>query len=240
MDITKREIIISIAIIAIMLTLGIVIGNGINRRHDDKMAEYNKALKMEDQEIFEYGMRTNIGNAFVYGELDTVDTVEYEEVDGQWMYLKKNTERYTRYTRTVTYTDSNGNTKTRQEVYWTWDVIATESKRATLITFLNVEFPIEKIKVPSYWHIDTVSAGFRLRHVYYGTKPTHVGTVYTKLRDNTILDGSEFHKDYNIEETVKNKSSNWGIVMFWLFWIVLIGGAVYGFCYLDNQWAESR
>ena len=48
------------------------------------------------------------------------------------------------------------------------------------------------------------------------------------------------------------KNSNWklaliviaGIIavamlcVFWIFWIILTGGACYGFCYLDNHWLE--
>lgn len=29
------------------------------------------------------------------------------------------------------------------------------------------------------------------------------------------------------------------LVGFWLFWIVLTGGVIYGFCYFDNRWLED-
>ena len=44
----------------------------------------------------------------------------------------------------------------------------------------------------------------------------------------------------NIEETMDVLVTNgtfWQI-LFWIFWIVLTGAAVFGFYYLDNEWLE--
>lgn len=67
--ITKKEVIASISIIAIMLLIGVLISGKISDWMMDKNAEYNKAVKIESLDLFEYGMRTNVGNAFVYGDL---------------------------------------------------------------------------------------------------------------------------------------------------------------------------
>ena len=75
MEITKREIIASIAIVAIMCVIGFFISDKITDYENDKNAEYQKAIHIEDSELFQYGMNTNIGNAFVYGDLEAVDTV---------------------------------------------------------------------------------------------------------------------------------------------------------------------
>lgn len=39
--------------------------------------------------MFQYGMDTNVGNAFVYGDLKAVDTVTYPEIGGEYMYVEK-------------------------------------------------------------------------------------------------------------------------------------------------------
>ena len=75
MEITKREILASISIIVIMILFGILISTKISEYQMDKNEIYNKAVKIEDQNMFQYGMDTNIGNAFVYGILEAVDTV---------------------------------------------------------------------------------------------------------------------------------------------------------------------
>ena len=69
MEITKREVILSISIIAIGLILGIIISGKLSDRAKDKNSIYNKATHIESKELFEYAIRTDIGNAFVYGDL---------------------------------------------------------------------------------------------------------------------------------------------------------------------------
>ena len=69
MEITKREVIASVTILAIMSVLGILIGDRIWDYQTDKNEKYYKAVKIsENEELFKYGMETNVGNALVYGD----------------------------------------------------------------------------------------------------------------------------------------------------------------------------
>ena len=120
-EITKREVLASISIIAVMILVGILISTKITERQMDRNEVYNKAVKIDSQEMFSYGMRTNVGNAFVYGTLQAVDPVSYPEIDGSYMYVEKIEKRYTMHTRTVAHTDANGNTTYTIETYWSWD-----------------------------------------------------------------------------------------------------------------------
>ena len=125
MEITKREIIASIAIVAIMLVIGFFISDKITDYENDKNAEYQKAVHIEDTELFQYGMDTNIGNAFVYGDLEAVDTVTYPEIGGEYMLVEKVKEKYTMHTRTYTVRVGK-TTQTRVQTYWTWDRVGSE------------------------------------------------------------------------------------------------------------------
>lgn len=241
MEITKREVIASISIIAILLMIGFWIGGCISDACADRDAVYNKAVKIDNADMFEYGMRTNIGNAFVYGDLKAVDTVTFSEIGGEYMQVRKVTERYTMHTRTVTKTRTvNGKTQTytTTETYWTWDEIDRESHTCDKVTFLGVTFDSAKIDIPEASYIETIKESSKIRYKYYGTDTEHIGTVFTDLSDNTITDGSSFYKDRTIDETVELlKSMNWTVV-FWIVWIFVIGGCVYGFYYIDNHWLE--
>src|SRR5699024_9003663 len=106
MEITKREIIASIAIVAIMFVIGFFISDKITDYENDKNAEYQKAIHIEDSELFQYGMDTNIGNAFIYGNLEAVDTVTYPEIGGEYMLVEKVKEHYNMHTRQVAHTRS--------------------------------------------------------------------------------------------------------------------------------------
>lgn len=124
--VTKREILLSIAIVCIMLLLGSLIADAINDSVMEKHQEYNTALQINaDKELFEYGMRTNIGNAFVYGELKAVDPVGYEEVEGQYSYIKKVKEKYTKHTRVVTKTRTVNGKTVRDRLRYDGDVFPT-------------------------------------------------------------------------------------------------------------------
>lgn len=52
MEITKREIIISISISAVMLIIGLFISGKITDIQNDRNAEYQKAVHIEDPELF--------------------------------------------------------------------------------------------------------------------------------------------------------------------------------------------
>ena len=120
MEITKREIIARIAIIAVMLIIGFVISGKITEYQIEKNAEYQKAVHITDRELFEYSMRTNVGNAFVYGDIKPVDTVTYEEIGGEYLYVEKIEERYERHEREVEVEGSDGKKHKETEVYYEW------------------------------------------------------------------------------------------------------------------------
>ena len=239
--ITRREILVSVSIIAVLLMVGVWISGYVTEAQLDTYEMYNKAVKIDTIDLFEYGMRTNVGNAFVYGDLKAVDTVTYPEIGGEYMYIQKITERYTRHTRTVTKTKIvNGETVhyTEKEVYWSWDEIARESQTCDEVTFLGVTFDSDKIDIPLPNYLGKIKESSKIRYKYYGTGTEHVGTIFTDLRDDTIANGSNFYKDHTIDETIDYLKAIDYTVVFWIAWIFVIGGCVYGFFYIDNRWLD--
>lgn len=236
MEIKKREIVFSLVIISIMLIFGIGISSKIKHSLLEKYQEYDTAVRVDTEEQFRYGMRTNIGQAFVYGKLDTVDPVTYPEVQGNYSYIKKEEQKYTKHERTVTYKE-DGETKTKTEEYWTWDTKKTESKTSTKITFLNVEFNYGMISFPPSHQIAIVKTGKNKRNVYYGTETTFTGTIYTTLKNNTISN-TKFYNSKTISDTIDSLESGYQLVIFWILWILLIAGLVFGFYYLENNWLD--
>lgn len=241
MEIKKREVLFSIAIICVMFVIGIVIANNISNAMMEKHQEYNTALQINnDKELFEYSMRTNIGNAFVYGELKAVDTVTYQEIGGEYACVKKVKEKYTKHTRTVTKTKTvNGKTKhyTETETYWTWDEVDSESIHSNKISFLDVEFDYGKIDFPAPNHVATIKESSNVRYKYYAVNESYIGTIYTTLSDNT-LNNTNFYNNKNIQETIDDLKTEWQLVVFWIIWIVFTGFIVYGFYVLDNKWLD--
>lgn len=239
-EITKREILASVSIVAIMLIIGILISNKISEYQMDKNEIYNKAIKTESKDLFQYGMNTNIGHAFVYGDLKAVDTVTYPEIGGQYMSVTKVKEKYTMHTRTVTRTRKIGKTTqvyTTTETYWTWDKVNSWKQHCDKVTFLGIEFNYGDIYKPHEDKIAIQKESTYIRYVYYGSPTEYMGTIFTKLSDNTI-NNTEFYKDKTIEETLDYLESNTLLWIFWMIWLVTICGVLYGFFYLDNDWLE--
>lgn len=240
MEITLREVIASITILAIMLIIGILIGDSIEDYHSDKIAIYNKALKVKEEDIFRYAMNTNVGNAFVEGEFKALDTVSYDEIEGEYMYIEKVKEKYTRHTRTVTKTRIvNGKSKsyTTTETYWTWDVVDRDSKTSNNVTFLGVEFPTSKFYLPSDSYIATIKESSKIRYKYYGTPVSHNAVAFVDLRDGTISNNKvSLNTKSTTEEILEAKQFNIWIYVFWVVWVFLTSVIIYGFCYLDNDW----
>lgn len=239
--ITVREIIASVSIIAVMLLIGVLISEKISEHQINKNKIYDQAVKIENTELFQYGMNTNVGNAFVYGELKAVDTVTYPEIDGEYIYVEKVKERYTMHTRTVTKTRTvNGKTQTYTEIetYWTWDIVDSEEKKANEVLFCDIVFPINKINLPSSDYITTIKESRNIRYKYYGVETQYTGTIFTDLKGKTISDNSRFYKNMTIEETVEYLESGIGIILFWIAWIVVIGLCVLSFYFIDNKWLE--
>lgn len=242
MEIKKREVIASVVIVALMLIIGFAISEKIRQSLLEDYQVYDTAAQIDDdKELFEYGMKTNVGYAFVYGKLKALDTVSYPEVSGKYSYIRKEEQEYRLHSRTVTktYTDSNGKTQTKTEIeyYWTWDTMKTESKTSTKISFLDVEFTYEKIPFPSSHQIKIVDTGYHRRNVYYATETDFQGTIFTSLKENTI-NNTNFYKNQTIAETIENLETGTEIVIFWILWIFLIIGLVIGFYYLENKWLD--
>lgn len=244
-EVTSREIIVSVAIIAAFLIGGFLISGRIQDSIDDVNARYNTAVKidcLDNNELFVYGMRTNIGNAFVYGKLIAVDTVSYPEVDGEYMEVKKTKEKYTMHTRQVAHTRTvNGKTQTyyTTEIYYTWDYAGSESKKCEKVRFCDVEFSSDRINLPPLEHIDTQTFG-NIRYIYEGSKTEYIGTLFSDLREDTISEGSDFLADLAIDEAVEHYK-NTGIikqVLFWFVWMIICGVCIYGFYSLENRWLE--
>lgn len=240
--ITKREILFSIVIIALMLTIGFVLSDKINDNVLNKYKEYDTALQIDnDAEMFKYAMKTNLNNAFVYGELRAIDPVTYEEIEGEYSYIEKVEEHYTIHTRTVTKTRTvNGKTQTYTEVetYWSWDVVDSQEKHSNIISFLGVNFDYGTIHFPNPNYITTLDGGYHVRFCYYGSPVCCNGTVFGRLHDNTISDVI-FYNGLSITDTISKLESGMEIVLFWVSWITLIIGLVVWFYYKENNWLED-
>lgn len=235
-EITKREVVASIAIVGIMASIGFFISGKIDNYSDSKRTEYSKAVRIERAEAFEYGMRTHIGNALVFGELTAVDPVGYPGVEGEYIEISQTTEQYTMHTRMVPHT-VNGETTYTTEMYWTWDEIASETKQCEQVEMLGIIFAKEKISPLYMQYVGTVRASSELRYNYSGAASGMVGTMFTNLSGGEVGENSIFYES-DIDSVLEKVSSRWGVKVFWTVWVILMVVCVSLFFCEDNYWLE--
>lgn len=233
----------SIVIFAIMLIFGFIISDKLSDSIEEDNTVYTTALRINSKEMFKYGMETSVGNAFIYGNLKAIDTVSYSEIDGEYMYLKKIKERYTKHTKRVKHTVGSGENKRTYyttEEYWTWDVIETKRKHSKEVSFLGVRFPYEKLSIPSATYIETIQESSKIRYKYYGCKTKYTGTLFANLKDNTMLNTSQLYINMDIDKALESYLlDDSDITVFWILWVILTCVLIFAFCYLDNKWLED-
>ena len=236
-EITKRELMAAIIIIAITFAAGFTIAEAIQSKIDEKNREFNQAMRITaDRELFEYGMKTDAGNAFVYGELRAIDAVTVPEIDGEYSYIQIREEQYTMHVRIVTRRGPNGQTYTTTETYWTWDEVGREEIACSRISFLGHEFEYGQINFPAEKYIDTVKQSSHKRHVYYACEKEYEGTIYAKLENNTVTD-ARFIEGRTPDEAADYlcKSGERAIMLCWILVAVLAIGVAFAFCTRDND-----
>lgn len=119
-----------------------------------------------------------------------------------------------------------------------YDTVGNDSKHTQSITFLGESFSYDRFDFSSH-HIDTVSAGYHLRHVYYGVSSKMKGTIFTKLKDGTISENSKFN-ERALKDTVDSYMTDINTIniIFWIVWFIVTALIIFAFYYIDNRWLE--
>lgn len=242
--ITKREILISIAITLILTGIGFLISSSIRNGIDESNEKYYKALKINnDEEMFKYAIKTNVGYTLAQGKVQAVEGVSIQDIEGTYFYIKKEKEEYTMHTRQVEHTKTIGNqtyTYYTTEEYWTWDYAGQEEFHTTKFNFLGVDFSYGTINFYNESYKETKSGGHHIRYKYYVIPLEFEGTLFTYMKDNTINENN-FSVNNTIENIIQQKENdvNTSNIVFWLIWIIFIGLIDFGYVYLDNRYLED-
>lgn len=241
MEIKPREIAFSVAIVFVMVALGFLIGSKISDHIAETNEKFTTAAQITDDEQFQYALATDFGNVIAYGNLVAEQPVSADDLDGEYAILTKITERYTMHTRVVTSTDGKGHTYTRTEIYWMWDRVKREEDSTETFSFMGVSFPMDKFSVSTHRQGSMIYDNSELRHYYEVVDANMVGSIHTQIKDHMIADNNRFYTDAEPQAIVNLaiRQGNIAIILFGVLWIALTGGAVYGFCALENRWLDG-
>lgn len=244
-EITFREILVSIAITLILIGIGFLISGAIENGINESNEKYYKALKINnDQEMFKYAIKTNIGYTLAQGKVQAVNGVSIDDIDGQYFKIKKVKEKYTKHTRQVAHTRTVGNkteTYYTTEEYWTWDYVGEEEFHTEKFRFLGVNFDYGTINFYNESYKETKSGGYYIRYKYYTIPFEFDGTLFTCINNNTINQNT-FSINNTIDNIIKQKENdlNSSKGIFWFIWIIFIGFIDFGYMYLENNYLEDN
>lgn len=242
--ITKREILVCIAITLILIGGGFLISGAIKNGMNENNEKYFKALKINnDEEMFKYAIRTNVGYTLAQGKVKAVDGVSIDDIEGRYFKIKKVKEKYTMHTRQVAHTRTVGNkteTYYTTEEYWTWDYAGQEEFHTEKFNFLGIDYDYGFINFNNEVHKETKKESNYIRYQYYIIPFEFDGTLFTYI-DNNSINQNEFSINSTIEKIIDDKESSITVanVVFWFIWIFFIVLIDMGFVYLENNYLED-
>ena len=219
-------LIIHLLVLLIMIFIGIILASKEREKAADNNADHRKAIEIETDEDFDYGLKTSVGNVFAHGIVEAVDPVYVDFYDEALLAYKIDTEAYTRHERNVLETIHSKagrfHTRNRTEVYYSWDIINSENSNARKIRFKGKIFDYEKIDLPKPEYMETVQISPRRRKKYYVLPDDLEGSVYTCLKDGQISDKSKFFKgvDSKTAKITAIDNENKRTLHFWILWAI--------------------
>jgi len=243
-EVTFREVLFCFVIAAVLFSIGFWISGAIGHKVNQRLLKYRQAAQIENNNAaFALALKTDVGDAFVEGQFKAIDPVRHENIAGNWTMYEANHQKYTRHTRIVTYTVSNGKggtrTKTRTEHYWTWDTFRTEKASVKTVEFCEEKISFKKFD-PTYscFISKTVDTGYHLRVLFNLIPSSFHAACYSTLKDGTISDKTPIYRNRTVQELYKDYTTSYAVRIFWGIWIVVIIVALVVFVLHDNDWLE--
>ncbi len=262
-ELTLRELIFGIGVLAIYVMLGFFIHGKIQTAVDNRNMKYANAYFTQDDATFVQAYETEQGtDIFAYGDLEAVNPItvadwigRFEKTDSGLMtamqpirshkyakiYIEK--EHYTKHTRRVAHHHTvNGKTHTTYttETYYTWDNVWDYSLRVPYTTFCGVKFPYGTIHFPNSYQVGYNRSG-NDRWTIYGTPPKASGIAFLHINNKDIGTDNALYEYPNTVEACEALREdlyygNWPLVLFWILFIAIGVGLVIAWAVLDNDW----
>lgn len=242
MEITKREILASVTILAIMVGIGVWLSAPILSKATERYFAVASSVVANTDEEFDYISRTNAGRFLANGTLSVIDTVRIEELPGVYSSIKKVKEEYRLHTEVYTTTDSKGRATTHVRTYYSWDEVEDWNYKAERAMFCGKEFKINevyKVRTQEDTIIKVKTKIFEndTRYVYY-TAPVSFDGIMLGNAMNRKYDDPKFINGLTAEQYIKKaeRKLNENTIIFWILWGLLTVGMIIGFYALENKW----
>lgn len=258
-EVTVREFIFGIMILAIYCILGFWIHGKIVNKINTHNSKYGNAYFIQDNATFKQAYEVEQGSdVFVYGKLESVGCVNFSDWQrtynknesglikagsqamGQYSYIDVEKEHYTMHTRTVTYTDSKGHTHTRTEYYYTWDTKWKYGIHVKDTKFCDILFPYGTIDFYNYQTVGYNRNG-NDRWTIRAYPSVCTGIAFLNINNKNIGKGNRLYQYQNTTEDCETLRQsfymgNGWLILFWIIFISIGVGLFLFWAYADNDW----
>jgi len=239
-DITLREIVFSFLIIGIMTTIGFFISLKIEKTKLDNTLKYRQSAQISTTNEFIHAINTDVGYAFVEGELQTIDPVKDKNLKGEWLSITSYKEHYTLHTQVYVTYDNKGRPHSHIRTYWTWDVVDSNNIHANNVIFCGVPFKYSTFKyddaeIHTYVHkIDSHN-----RIVFKSIPKTFNATIFENISHTNKLKNVILYCNKTINTVYNDLTTSHSVTIFWIIWSIITLIFVIAFYIIDNDWLED-
>ncbi|MFB5176395.1 hypothetical protein ABRQ21_09650 [Latilactobacillus sakei] len=120
----------------LLLALSFPIKSRVIESAQSGQSVYRKAIQVPKKPDFDYAIETEQGNLITTGELASIKSVKFPEMNKAYLAVKKREQIYTQHTRTTT--DSKGRTHT--EIYYSWDYAGGDEVQVEYVKFKGHQY----------------------------------------------------------------------------------------------------
>lgn len=200
---------------------------------NSEIQKYNTAVRVEDNNKFNYAVDSKQGRIISSGEFKTKDPVKFENFDSEYMKIIRILEEY----RPHTYTTCDSKGKCRIHTYYSWDEVSRETKKSNAVIFRDRDYSSSKFNFSAFEHEaekKEIPVGFwerKKRYVFHVVDKEISGSFYAETNENGLNDNILVHNkslDELLESirqgTLTAEIISWSILL-------LVSAAIVYVCY---------
>lgn len=218
---TRLTVFLILSLVACSV-FGLIISSWIGSGVDKQNEIYNKALRLDSIDAFNYAVDTQAGNMFAPLELTAIDPIQNEWLTGEYLLIEIKKEVYTPHTRNVTHRNSDGTTYTTTEIYWSWDYAGSQTQTSQRIVMNQREYAFDSFSGFSAEYMGTEQRWSDTRYKYYAVPYKLGGALYANVTNEGIngkIKVMEGKTVYDAYETSLSSVLGWQIA-FWIIWVL--------------------
>ena len=200
---------------------------------NSEIQKYNTAVRVEDNDKFNYAVDSKQGRIVSSGIFKAKDSVKIENFDGEYTKIIRILEEY----RPHTYTTCDSKGKCRTHTYYSWDEVSRETKKSNAVIFRDRKYSSSKFNFSSFEHEaekKEIPVGFwerKKRYIFRVIDKELSGSFYAETNENGLNDNILVHNkslDELLESirqgTLTAEIISWSILL-------LVSAAIVYVCY---------